>query len=195
MLDVVRHGYLKISDFNLIVFDECHHAQKDHPMLMLMAKFKDCEERHHPRVIGLTGMLTAPSIKPMNVLADLLRLEGTFRATIITARGDSFTDVLMHSTCPTESVLSFESNPVQNSYKSIEDKVKRMLAVIKSWPLDETHERTIDRRYDKQPKIQKKFEKICKEFSFQLGNLGMRLESWTKRSIEIVNLSVHGIHF
>lgn len=176
MLDIVRHGYLKITDFNLIVFDECHHAQKDHPMLMLMAKFKECDERQHPRVLGLTGMLTAPSIKPQNVLGDLLRLEGTFRATIITARGDSFTDVLMHSTCPTETVLPFESNYLDNYHEFIAKKVERMLAVIGSWPLDETHERKSDRRNDKQPKIQKKFEKICKEFVFQLGNLGMWIE-------------------
>lgn len=168
MLDVVRHGYLKISDFNLIVFDECHHGQKEHPMLILMAKFQEYDESQHPRVIGLTGMLTAPSIKPLNVLDDLRRLEGTFRATIITARGDSFNDVLMHSTCPNESVLTYDTNFGNNFQKSIIQKVERMLEVIKCWPLDETHER----RNDKQPKIQKKFESICKEFLFQLGNLG-----------------------
>lgn len=172
VLDVVRHGYMKISDFNLIVFDECHNAQKDHPMSMLMAKFKDCPEKDHPRVIGLTGMLTAPSIKPMNVLDDLHRLEGTFRATITTARGESFNDVLMHSTCAEETVLPYESNGFSIYQEKIVQKVERMINVIKSWPLDETHERTRDRFSDKQPKIQKKLENICKEFMFQLGNLG-----------------------
>lgn len=178
ILDVIRHGYLKISDFNLMVFDECHHAQKEHPMLMLMAKFKDYPNEHtHPRVIGLTGMLTAPSIKPQNVLEDLKRLEATFRATITTAKGAAFNDVLMYSTRPTESVIDYETNFPTEFQEYIARKIKIMIDVIASWPLDATHEKAVkDRRLDKQPKTQTKYETICKEFLFQTGNLGAYLK-------------------
>lgn len=173
VLDVVRHGYVKISDFNLMIFDECHNAQKDHPMLLLMAKFNEYPVNEHPRVIGLTGMLTAPSIKPSNVLTDLENLEARFRAVIKTAQGDSFKDVLIHSTCPTETVVSFETNLPSDFEQFLNRMLKKMIATIAEWPMDETSEGLSERRNEKQPKIAKKFETICKEFIFQLGNLGM----------------------
>lgn len=27
----LSHGYIKMEDINLIIFDEAHHAKKDHP--------------------------------------------------------------------------------------------------------------------------------------------------------------------
>lgn len=27
ILDTIRHGYLKISEINLLIFDECHHGR------------------------------------------------------------------------------------------------------------------------------------------------------------------------
>lgn len=157
-----------------MIFDECHHAQKEHPMLMLMAKFKEYPEQVHPRVIGLTGMLTVPSIKPMNVLSDLHRLEGTFRATITTAKGDDqFNDVLIYSTAPNESVLSYDSYFIDEFHRFIDMKIKKMLALIESWPLDDGHDIICDRRSEKQPKMQTKYENICKNFLYQACNLGL----------------------
>lgn len=156
-----------------MIFDECHNAQKDHPMLLLMAKFNEYPEDKHPRVIGLTGMLTAPSIKPGNVLGDLEHLEARFRAVIKTAQGDSFQDVLIHSTCPTEKVVKFETNLPSNFQEFLIRMLTKMIKTITEWPLDETCQGLSDRRNEKQPKIAKKFETICKEFMYQLGNLGM----------------------
>lgn len=155
-----------------MIFDECHNAQKDHPMLLLMAEFNRYKADQLPRVIGLTGMLTAPSIKPQNVLGDLQRLEATFRATIKTAQGDSFTDVLQHSTCPTETTIEFETNRPSQFHEFLLRTLAKMIKSINEWPLEETNERLSDRRHDKQPKIGKKFEGVCKEFEFQLKNLG-----------------------
>lgn len=171
VLDVIRHGYLKISNFNLMVFDECHNAQKEHPMKLLMNKFANIPEKEHPRVISLTGMLTTPSTKPLNVLDDLRNLEATFRAIITTAKGDDFNDVLMHSTCPNEQILEYEKCVEKHSY--IEHKLKDMLQRIGEWPLDNMGERRSDPRLEKQPKPSKKYETICKEFGYQIYNLGM----------------------
>lgn len=143
-------------------------------MKLLMNKFADIPESEHPRVIGLTGMLTTPSIKPQNVLDDLLKLEATFRATITTAKGADFNDVLMHSTCPAERVLEYEKNNflVENQ-DYIARKVKDMVKMIGEWPLDNMIARNSDPRLEKQPKPSKKYETICNDFQYQIGNLGM----------------------
>lgn len=154
-----------------MVFDECHNASKEHPMLMLMKKFEDCPNNQHPRVIGLTGMLTASSIKPENVLEDLKRLEATFRATITTVKGEAFNQVLMHSTRPEERIVTYETNFQTEFDKFIERKVASMKEMIENWPLDATHE-IVKNRIEKQPKAQTKYAKICKEFLFQVGNMG-----------------------
>ncbi|XP_031624659.1 endoribonuclease Dicer-like [Contarinia nasturtii] len=174
VLDIIRHGYLKISNFNLIVFDECHNAQGEHPMLMLMEKFCEVPEKDHPRVIGLTGMLTTSSIKPMNVLDDLRKLEGKFRATITTAKGAAFNDVLMYSTRPVEQVIIYEKYFPSSFQEFIINKVDLMHKLIKNWPLDVQHETNRDiRRKDKQPKVQSKYEGICRDFTYQMTNLGL----------------------
>lgn len=171
VLDVIRHGFLSISNFNLIVFDECHNAQKEHPMLMLMALFSRIPENQHPRVIGLTGMLTAPSVKPMNVIESLQRLEGTFRATITTAHGDSYNDVLLYSTAPKESTITFESNPIMSASDDLL-KIERTIDIIKGWPLDETHEALSDRNCSKQPKAHTKYKTILSDLLYNYNNFG-----------------------
>lgn len=55
ILDTIRHGFLKISEINLLIFDECHHGRGDHPMHQLMSHFQYTNVADQPRVIGLTG--------------------------------------------------------------------------------------------------------------------------------------------
>ncbi|XP_031635095.1 endoribonuclease dcr-1-like [Contarinia nasturtii] len=172
VLDIVRHGHLKISDFNLIVFDECHNAHKDHPMLLLMAKFKEYPETDHPRVIGLTGMLTTKSIKPGNVMNNLKKLEATFRATITTAKGAAYSDVLMYSTCPNESILEYEKRMTLH-FEKIIGMIRSMIQMIEKWPFDITPGLMYDPLKDKQPTNMSKYEKICTELIYQINNLGL----------------------
>lgn len=167
VLNLVHLGYIKISDFNLLIFDECHNAQKEHPMASLMAKFNEYPANEHPRVIGLTGMLTAPSIKPINVLSDLDNLEARFRATITTAHGDSYRDVLQHSTCPNEQEIQYETNPPMECQDSLFYILKNMTETINEWPMSDR---------EKQLKIKKNFEPICEQFKRQLKNLGKYIE-------------------
>lgn len=173
MLDVILHGYLKISDINLIVFDECHHAQKEHPMAILMKRFEDIPEKDLPRIIGLTGMLTAPSIEPDDVLEDLNRLERTLRGTITTARGAAFNDVLMYSTCPVEKPINYKKMELNEFQKLIIRKVQSMIELIEEWPLDMENGVSPDNvNNDNQKKLQKKYKMICNGLCEQANDLG-----------------------
>lgn len=175
ILDVVRHGFLKISNFNLMIFDECHHAQKEHPMLKLMEQFSGCPDIEQPRVIGLTGMLTSASIKPQNVLENLCRLESTYRATISTVKGlKAYADVLMHSTAPIEKIELCERSTPGTIARYLLKQVSEMLTCIDSWPVEQQTLRfdASDLKNDRQPKPKKKLEKICNTFSFHVDYLG-----------------------
>lgn len=146
---------MKLSDFNLFVFDECHNAIKDHPMMELMRKFNEYPESEQPRVIGLTGMLIMGKIKPVNVLNNLREVEGIYRSTIATAKGDAFSNVLLYSTCPDESILEYQEN--DGNYQKIDERTDSMIKIIGMWNADKNS----------------KYQKICKEPAIQLKNLGL----------------------
>lgn len=38
-LNCLRRGYIKITDYSFIVFDECHHCAGDHPYAGIMKEF------------------------------------------------------------------------------------------------------------------------------------------------------------
>lgn len=158
-----------------MVFDECHHGRNDHPMHQLMSIFQEYPENEHPRVIGLTGMLTSDSVKPQNVLSDLERLENVFRATIATVKGlAAYDDVLMYSTCPEEKLIIFETLPSNEVIELVENKVEEIKKIIEAWPIDHTHDRsnTSDLRANKTANPIKKLKNFWSDFVYQLKDSG-----------------------
>lgn len=77
----------------------------------LMKQFKYVDEKDHPRVIGLSGMLIAASIKrPTDVSKELNFLESTFQSTVVTVRQiEELQNVLLYSTNPNEGFIKYES--------------------------------------------------------------------------------------
>lgn len=159
-------GFIKISDFNLMIFDECHNAQKNAPMASLMTEFSEYPDKEHPRVIGLTGMLTAPSVKPVNVLDDLNNLEARFRATIKTAHGDLASDVCVYSTCPNEEFIQYDESPDTEFQNSIFNILGSLKQTINEWPLS-------DREDESQMIVGNRFDSVFVDFMDHLSNLGM----------------------
>lgn len=53
LVDVLNHGYLSLSNINLIIMDECHHTIKEHPMRQLMLFYKNRrDENISLRILG-----------------------------------------------------------------------------------------------------------------------------------------------
>lgn len=59
--DLLMHGFIKMEEINLIIFDECHHTDQDHLYNLIMRDFfyhkfqpgsPDCKR---PHIIGLTA--------------------------------------------------------------------------------------------------------------------------------------------
>ena len=68
LVDALKSKRVAISDFSLLIFDECHHTDKGHPyndimLRYLEIKFPSGSDRHQavkerlPQIIGLTASL------------------------------------------------------------------------------------------------------------------------------------------
>ena len=70
---LLSRGFLIISEINMLIFDECHHTDSDHPYNKIMNEFyffykkhpkkKDFKNIKLPRIIGLTASPLKSSIK------------------------------------------------------------------------------------------------------------------------------------
>ena len=70
---LLSRGFLKISEINLLIFDECHHTDQDHPYNKIMNEFYFFYKKHPnkkefkgiklPKIIGLTASPLKSSIK------------------------------------------------------------------------------------------------------------------------------------
>ncbi|KAK5078536.1 Dicer-like protein 1 [Lithohypha guttulata] len=52
----LMHAFLNMQDISLLVFDEAHHAKKDHPYSRLIRSYYlKCPHEHRPRIFGMTA--------------------------------------------------------------------------------------------------------------------------------------------
>lgn len=110
----------------------------------------------------------ASSSEPQGIAGNLAKFGATSLATANPAECDSFRDVLVHLTCPTETTIQYSTNDSSEFQEFLKRMVTEMIESINECPLDETN----DPRDEQQPKIGKQFDTICEEFMYQLDNLG-----------------------
>ncbi|XWX01289.1 hypothetical protein V2A60_009315 [Cordyceps javanica] len=55
LLDCLSHGFIKMKQINLLIFDEVHHAKKEHPYAAIMKRYYPRHDSEKPRVLGLTA--------------------------------------------------------------------------------------------------------------------------------------------
>nr|UXX21448.1 endoribonuclease dicer [Calyptrophora lyra] len=84
-LDLLQHAKIKLSQANLLVFDECHHANKSHPFKKIMDRFVDFPEDDHPHILGLTASVVGKKVKPNSIQSEVRKLENTLRCVCETA--------------------------------------------------------------------------------------------------------------
>ncbi|CAF1083057.1 unnamed protein product, partial [Didymodactylos carnosus] len=82
-LDVIEHKFFLLSQVNLLILDECHHATGKDPYAILMNGYYDkCSPQ--PRILGLTASITSKKLK-----ADKFREVMELLETILRARVES----------------------------------------------------------------------------------------------------------
>ena len=181
MVNLFHHAQISMKHINLIVFDECHHGRRDHPMHKLMKIYMDVlNECDRPRIIGLTGMLIGCSVKSNTAKSELEALENTFQSTIATVNsyGD-FENVLLYSTNPTEYILNFTEdscNLPQNVHEKITKSIEEMIQLILKCPIEEKSKHS--HKFTGQLSNAAKFLKnILLDFTSQLNDLGNGLHA------------------
>lgn len=50
--ELLRNYGVTLERFSVIVFDECHHATKNHPYSQILTQVKNCRDEFRPRLIG-----------------------------------------------------------------------------------------------------------------------------------------------
>ncbi|KAF9068359.1 hypothetical protein BDP27DRAFT_1266587, partial [Rhodocollybia butyracea] len=82
-LNFLTHSLIKIQEVSLMVFDECHHARKNHPYAIIMKEYSQCPVDKRPKIFGMTA---SPIWNSKNPLASLQLLEATLDAKVIGVR-------------------------------------------------------------------------------------------------------------
>ncbi|XP_039110487.1 endoribonuclease Dicer [Hyaena hyaena] len=82
-LNVLKNGYLSLSDINLLVFDECHLAILDHPYREIMKLCEDCPSC--PRILGLTASILNGKCDPEELEEKIQKLEKILKSNAETA--------------------------------------------------------------------------------------------------------------
>ena len=77
----LHHAYIQMERINLLIFDECHHAKKNHPYGRIIKDFYAPIENHsrRPRIFGMTA---SPVDAQTNVQLAAKELEGLLHSEI-----------------------------------------------------------------------------------------------------------------
>lgn len=106
--NLVQGSILPLRKVNLLIFDECHHAVKNHDYVQIMKLFKPHLEAGDevPRVLGLSASLIPSKCKPADIMAKMEELEKILCCRSETAR--DLYEVARFATDPDEEVIKYE---------------------------------------------------------------------------------------
>ncbi|KAI8660242.1 Dicer-like protein 1 [Fusarium keratoplasticum] len=106
LVDCLLDGFIKMSQINLLIFDEAHHAKKDHAYARIMRNHYIRYQGERPRILGMTASPVDSQTK--DVKAAALELETFLCSEIATVSNE----VLMEAMCQQKQVeerVNYES--------------------------------------------------------------------------------------
>lgn len=175
LLDCIRQKYIGLKDFNLMIFDECHHATGNHQMHQLLSQFQhENNQSLLPRVLGLTGVLIKSS-KEAQILIDINNLEAAFRGKIITVENmNEYKNVLVYSTKPKEMIVKWKDVTTTSPlHQKIKVMIEGVVTTLENYPVDVSHCRlSKNLAQTRAPSPIKKIQNLLNDFLFHLDQLG-----------------------
>ncbi|KAI0253802.1 hypothetical protein BJV78DRAFT_1298163 [Lactifluus subvellereus] len=106
-LNILTHSHWSMNKVSLLIFDECHHARKNHPYTTVMAIYRACPEIDRPKVFGMTA---CPSWSSDLRQTSLANLEKNLNSKIVTVQ-EHLDEFARYSSKPTEVIRQFPSPP------------------------------------------------------------------------------------
>jgi endoribonuclease Dicer len=180
-LNLLLHGYVQLSEVNLLIFDECHHAVNDQPMRQVMQQFEHCPPELRPRVLGLTANLLNGNCKPERVDEEVRTLETTFLSKVATCENMPLVD--RYSTNPIERVIKYNTERNTSGLSVLEKGLKLVENIQEfvqsiQFELDEVvppHERPPNTvlMNTSQGKMNEKLKNLLTDVIFHIEMLGM----------------------
>ncbi|KAF3918042.1 hypothetical protein ABW21_db0204670 [Orbilia brochopaga] len=75
IFNCLTHSFLKMSDFSLLIFDECHHTKKQHAFARIMREFYEPEKvENRPHIFGMTASPVDARVDVVKAAQQLERL-------------------------------------------------------------------------------------------------------------------------
>ncbi|EST06983.1 Double-stranded RNA-binding domain protein [Kalmanozyma brasiliensis GHG001] len=104
-LDALIHGFVKMDDLNLLIFDEVHHALKNHPFFRIMKYYRLAPEKERPKIFGMTA---SPIFTSTGRFDEASRyLQKTMNARIHTVSKETLQELQEVKQKPDELVIEF----------------------------------------------------------------------------------------
>ncbi|KAF7353674.1 Dicer-like protein 1 [Mycena venus] len=80
-LNLITHSLWAIDKVALIIFDECHHARKNHPYNGIMREYFEVDEQRRPKIFGMTA---SPVCNIKDASGSLAALERNLDSKVVT---------------------------------------------------------------------------------------------------------------
>lgn len=85
--DLLVHGFIKMEEISLLIFDECHHSRKKHSFNVILADYyHSCPRDMRPKIFGMSA---SPINRKETVNTSILQLEANLDATAFTLSPDT----------------------------------------------------------------------------------------------------------
>ncbi len=128
-MDALSHTFVRMSQINLIVFDECHHAVKKDVYARIMDEFYfKCPAEDRPHVLGLTASIISGKCKSGDLTDKLKDLEKTLDCRTETA--DDLEEVAKYATNPEETLVTFDSEELDAKVLQLQTTLKNLLVFL-----------------------------------------------------------------
>ncbi|KAF9265816.1 hypothetical protein L218DRAFT_120083 [Marasmius fiardii PR-910] len=111
-LNLITHSLWTIDKVSLLVFDECHHARKNHPYNGIMREYMLLAVENRPKIFGLTA---SPIQNAKNPISSLNELQTNMNARVIGVL-DNVAELAKHSPKPVEVITEYPLPPEQYLY-------------------------------------------------------------------------------
>ncbi|GLB35495.1 putative dicer dimerisation domain containing protein [Lyophyllum shimeji] len=107
-LNFLTHSIWSIDKVSLMIFDECHHARKNHPYNGIMREyFQIRDAAHRPKVFGMTA---SPIWNPKDAIGSLTTLESNMDSKVVGVR-THVEELDEHSPKPVEIIKEYPFPP------------------------------------------------------------------------------------